>query len=248
MARTLLYRTLIQALRKARMEDPAQPHRQRHPDKEKTAWTRRQFLYASAAVGAAGLLGNGLVPSSAFAAVSSSARNMKIAVIGAGIAGLNAAYHLKKAGLAVTVYEASNRLGGRIFTRTGAVGDGVVTEMGAEFINTDHYDMLSLASEFNLELFNHVKDAESLDIPTSGYFFEGRVWTEAEIADQLLSKLYYGHFMCHVLHQDYIVKKGADPKALKDAMLALLDTRGAEYPAEHNVGRSEGTGCRVVEV
>ncbi|MBO9467919.1 D-lactate dehydrogenase [Tropicibacter sp. R15_0] len=58
----------------------------------------------------------------------------------------------------------------------------------------------------------------------------------AEIADQLVSKLYYGHFMCHVLHQDYIVKKGCDPKALKAAMLEILDQRGAEYPAEHNVG------------
>ncbi len=58
----------------------------------------------------------------------------------------------------------------------------------------------------------------------------------AEIADQLVGKLYYGHFMCHVLHQDYIVKKGADPNALKAAMLKLLDKRGAEYPAEHNVG------------
>ncbi len=58
----------------------------------------------------------------------------------------------------------------------------------------------------------------------------------AGIADQLVSRLYYGHFMCHVLHQDYIVKKGADPKALKAAMLEILDKRGAEYPAEHNVG------------
>ncbi len=57
-----------------------------------------------------------------------------------------------------------------------------------------------------------------------------------EIDDQLVSKLYYGHFMCHVLHQDYIVKKGCDPKALKAAMLDILDQRGAEYPAEHNVG------------
>ncbi|WP_424981842.1 D-lactate dehydrogenase [Maritalea sp. S77] len=56
------------------------------------------------------------------------------------------------------------------------------------------------------------------------------------IDDQLVHKLYYGHFFCHVLHQDYIVKKGADPKALKAQMLALLDQRGAEYPAEHNVG------------
>jgi D-lactate dehydrogenase len=57
-----------------------------------------------------------------------------------------------------------------------------------------------------------------------------------QIDDQLVHKLYYGHFFCHVLHQDYIVKKGADPKALKAQMLELLDQRGAEYPAEHNVG------------
>ncbi|MFO7759536.1 MAG: D-lactate dehydrogenase [Roseovarius sp.] len=57
-----------------------------------------------------------------------------------------------------------------------------------------------------------------------------------EIDEQIEHKLYYGHFFCHVLHQDYVVKKGADPHALKNQMLALLDTRGAEYPAEHNVG------------
>ncbi|MEL6518955.1 MAG: D-lactate dehydrogenase, partial [Pseudomonadota bacterium] len=37
-------------------------------------------------------------------------------------------------------------------------------------------------------------------------------------------------------HHDYVVKKGEDPKAIKAAMLKLLDQRGAEYPAEHNVG------------
>ncbi len=66
-----------------------------------------------------------------------------------------------------------------------------------------------------------------------------RNWFERlpkEITDQLAGKVYYGHLMCHVMHQDYIVKKGCDPKALKSAMLKILDTRGAEYPAEHNVG------------
>ncbi len=57
-----------------------------------------------------------------------------------------------------------------------------------------------------------------------------------EIAGQISHRLYYGHFLCHVLHQDYVVKKGADAKALKAQMLAILDARGAEYPAEHNVG------------
>lgn len=64
-------------------------------------------------------------------------------------------------------------------------------------------------------------------------------WIEelpAEIDQHLIHKLYYGHFFCHVFHQDYVVKKGADPRLLKQAMLELLDKRGAEYPAEHNVG------------
>lgn len=64
-------------------------------------------------------------------------------------------------------------------------------------------------------------------------------WLETlpqEITDQLLGKVYYGHLMCHVMHQDYIVKKGCDPKAIKAEMLKILDERGAEYPAEHNVG------------
>jgi D-lactate dehydrogenase len=58
----------------------------------------------------------------------------------------------------------------------------------------------------------------------------------AEITDQLVSQLYYGHFMCHVFHQDYVVKKGADPVALKKAMLDILDKRRAQYPSEHNMG------------
>ena len=56
------------------------------------------------------------------------------------------------------------------------------------------------------------------------------------IESGLLHKLYYGHFLCHVFHQDYIVAKGVDPHELEHRMLALLDQRRAEYPAEHNVG------------
>ncbi|MEM6662777.1 MAG: D-lactate dehydrogenase, partial [Pseudomonadota bacterium] len=39
-----------------------------------------------------------------------------------------------------------------------------------------------------------------------------------------------------VLHQDYVVLKGHDPKTIKARLLDLLDQRGAMYPAEHNVG------------
>jgi D-lactate dehydrogenase len=57
-----------------------------------------------------------------------------------------------------------------------------------------------------------------------------------EIEDLLDTKLYYGHLFCHVLHQNYVVKKGVDAKALKQKLLKSFDARGAEYPAEHNVG------------
>ena len=57
-----------------------------------------------------------------------------------------------------------------------------------------------------------------------------------EIDNLLEIKLYYGHLFCHVLHQNYVVKKGVNAKKLKRKLLKTFDTRGAEYPAEHNVG------------
>jgi D-lactate dehydrogenase len=65
-------------------------------------------------------------------------------------------------------------------------------------------------------------------------------WLEvlpAEIADKLEVISYYGHFFCHVMHQDYVAKKGVDGEALKAQMKDLLTERGARFPAEHNYGR-----------
>ena len=57
-----------------------------------------------------------------------------------------------------------------------------------------------------------------------------------EIDDMLEMKLYYGHLFCHVLHQNYVVKKGVDTESLRQKLLKIYEDRGAEYPAEHNVG------------
>ena len=81
-----------------------------------------------------------------------------------------------------------------------------------------------------------VEDIVALDIALRR---NDRDWFErlpAEIDAKISHKLYYGHFMCHVFHQDYIIKKGHDCMAVEHEMLALLDQRGAQYPAEHNVG------------
>lgn len=58
-----------------------------------------------------------------------------------------------------------------------------------------------------------------------------------EIDDFIEAKMYCGHLLCHVMHQNYILKKGVDAKELKKKLLVFFDERGAEYPAEHNVGQ-----------
>ena len=56
------------------------------------------------------------------------------------------------------------------------------------------------------------------------------------LSGQLTHSIYYGHFFCHVFHQDYLVRPGVDIEQIEQQMLHILDQRGAEYPAEHNVG------------
>ncbi|TCB75131.1 D-lactate dehydrogenase [Acinetobacter sp. ANC 4173] len=83
---------------------------------------------------------------------------------------------------------------------------------------------------------SEVEDIVALDIALRR---NDREWVETlpkEMDEMIVHKLYYGHFLCHVFHQDYIVKKGVDPLAMEHQMWHLLDDRGAEYPAEHNVG------------
>ncbi len=81
-----------------------------------------------------------------------------------------------------------------------------------------------------------VEDIVALDVALRR---NDREWVEqlpADVEAGVVHKLYYGHFFCHVFHQDYIVKKGVDPLAMEHRMWALLDARRAEYPAKHNVG------------
>ena len=66
-------------------------------------------------------------------ALRSGADDMKVLVIGAGIAGLSAAWHLREAGINATVLEARDRLGGRVWTNHDFAG--IPVEFGAELIH-----------------------------------------------------------------------------------------------------------------
>ncbi len=74
----------------------------------------------------------------------------RIAIVGAGIAGLNAALTLQDAGLSCTIYEASDRIGGRMHSDTTTWADGMVSEWCGEFIDSDHETIHQLIKRFGL--------------------------------------------------------------------------------------------------
>ncbi|MEM1422434.1 MAG: D-lactate dehydrogenase [Planctomycetota bacterium] len=64
-------------------------------------------------------------------------------------------------------------------------------------------------------------------------------WVETlpdEITKDMVIALSYGHYFCHVFHNVYAFRKGADLERLKKMMLDRLEARGAKFPAEHNFG------------
>jgi hypothetical protein len=77
---------------------------------------------------------------------------VQVAILGAGLSGLHAAYRLKQAGLDVRVYEASKRIGGRTFTLRDGFPDGLLAELGGELIDSNHAAMFRLAEELDLTL------------------------------------------------------------------------------------------------
>ena len=74
--------------------------------------------------------------------------NKNIAVIGAGIAGLTAAYYLKKYGYTVTVYEAANRVGGRM--TTDKIDDCLI-DSGAQFLSPYYSTLMPLIDELGMQ-------------------------------------------------------------------------------------------------
>lgn len=95
-----------------------------------------------------------------------------ILVVGAGIAGLTAAYRLRQAGVRVDIIEARNRVGGRIRSLPKAAGTQLTAELGGEFIDSDHTCLRSLATELGLKIVDLLAVEQGLVKNT--YFFDGR--------------------------------------------------------------------------
>lgn len=108
--------------------------------------TRREMLKGTLAAGA------GLLMSRSPARAAQPADGAKrVIVIGAGMAGVAAAYELKSLGYEVTVIEARIRLGGRVHSLDRFIKDKVV-EAGAEMIGLNHPTWAAYAQQFGLNL------------------------------------------------------------------------------------------------
>ena len=148
------------------------------------AYSRRTFLRRSVVVGAGAAVASLTACTrggSSTEVAPASGGAPRIAVVGGGIAGLNAAYKLGKAGLTATVYEGADRTGGRIFTARDLLGEGLTTELGGEFIDSTHEEMLALMSEFGLERLD-TQGPGSEDLRSETYFINGRHYTHAQAA------------------------------------------------------------------
>ena len=149
--------------------------------------TRRRLLAAGAASGLAVAWRSRL-----FAAAP---RRGRVVVVGAGLAGLAAAYELRRSGFDVVVLEARDRVGGRV--HTVRFPDGQHAEAGGEYIDTIHTTMRHYVRRFGLRL-EDVRQ-EGSDLPGAAYVaghrrrfgaaFDGSVQDEADRFDSRMEAL-----------------------------------------------------------
>src|SRR3954462_2128670 len=137
---------------------------------------RREVLAGGAGLAAAAMLSG---PVSRALAASAP----RVVVVGAGLAGLTATYRLKQAGIQAQLYEASDRLGGRCWTRRGDFAEGQIAEHGGELIDQGHTEVRKLAKELGLELDNLLAAEANGTDPF--YYFDGKPYSFAEATDDL---------------------------------------------------------------
>jgi monoamine oxidase len=159
--------------------------RQRRPTREcveqiSATWqtTRREVLRT--------VLGTTAMASLPLMSCTSSLRHhsstKRVDIVGAGLAGLHAAYRLRQAGVRAQIYEASTRVGGRILTARDLYARGQVAELGGEFIDSNHIWCRSLAQEFRVPL-DDLFAKKPPEVLRYTFFFQNRHIDEAEIVE-----------------------------------------------------------------
>ena len=176
MARTSLMRALLTMARRAALSMPAQP------SLGAPRITRRALLAGTGATTALSLLG-ATDSRTARADATPTAGSPRIGIVGTGIAGLTAALTLHDTGVAATLFEAADRVGGRMHSNTTTWAEGQTSEWCGELIDTEHTTMQALAQRFALPLVDLLA-AMPPESEDTNYFF-GRYYREADVARDL---------------------------------------------------------------
>ncbi|MEJ0046046.1 MAG: FAD-dependent oxidoreductase [Rhodospirillales bacterium] len=105
----------------------------------------------------------------------------RVVIVGAGLAGLACARSLwLQRGIAASIYEWGNEIGGRVSTLRGYFADGVIGEQHGEFISSEHTRMRRLAATYGLALAN--ADAHEGQNSVDTAWFNSQRYTEAALA------------------------------------------------------------------
>lgn len=113
--------------------------------------------------------------------------DQSVIVIGAGLAGLTAAYRLVAAGREVTVLEASDHVGGRALTDSESWADDQYADFGGELVDESYHAFKALAAELDIELSDRLElsqEEEDDRTAVEGYLRAGRFVYEGALVSQ----------------------------------------------------------------
>lgn len=142
--------------------------------------SRRQLLHGGLA--AAGAVAAATFTRQGEGAFAQQGGRSPILVVGAGIAGLTAAYRLRQGGVRADIIEATNRIGGRIRTIPKVAGTLISADVGGEYIDTGHTTLISLATELGLQAID-LAQVQSAFVKDTFFFDRRRVSLQQLIAD-----------------------------------------------------------------
>lgn len=105
----------------------------------------------------------------------------RVVIVGGGLAGLTCAYRLLPFGFRPMIFEASDRLGGRVFTRRGFNPSGQFCELGAELVDSTNDFLLELASELSLVAEPFGSDELPKNFAPELFYYGGKIRTEEDL-------------------------------------------------------------------
>ncbi|MCB9765495.1 MAG: FAD-dependent oxidoreductase [Alphaproteobacteria bacterium] len=185
--------------------------------------SRREALSALAATLAATALPLG---------TSGCNKGRRIAIVGGGVAGVHCAYRLNQGELACTLFEAEDRLGGRMFTGRDQFLDGQICELGGELIDTNHATLWQLSEELGIALDDRQGGAYA-DLEVETFWVDGALVSAETLLDQLIE-------VVDDIQADY------DAAESDDDAYAALDVESLTDWLERRIPRAQYAELHVV--